>query len=237
MAALGAFINEATRQLTSQFRLKGGVDVETIAADASIDAGTSNFCRINGGTSSRNIDLMAEAAADGLMLWICNSGATNNLVIRDDAEATVVTLRPGEAALIACNGSAWVVIQHGGDAPPVITVPIIYGEGTQIDQFHWVAPVAYRVISIVNRPFVVGSDGGAVTAVVKKAASGTAIGSGTALMSDTFDLKATINTNVSGTLTATAADLDIAAGTCLGVDFTGTLTAARGVITVALIPA
>jgi len=237
MAALGALVSEMTKQIIHQLRLVGGVDVETIAADGTIDKGTSNFCRINGGTSSRNVDFESAVANwAGAIFWITNSGATNNLVVRDSVAATIATLRPGETVCIASSATAHSVISHGFDAPPVQSVSWQYGEGTQIDAPFWVAPIACRVVSIVNRPFVVGSDGGAVTMVVKKAASGTAIASGTALMSDTFNLKATIDTNVTGTLTATAADLDLAAGTALGIDYTGTLTAARGTLTVAYIP-
>ena len=39
------------------------------------------------------------------------------------------------------------------------------------------------------------------------------------------------------TLSTTASDLQIAAGTAIGIDFTGTLTAATGVVTITLAPA
>ena len=83
---------------------------------------------------------------------------------------------------------------------------------------------------------VVGSDGSAVTAVIKKAPSGTAIASGTALHTGSADLKGTINTNQALTLSATPADLVLAAGDAVGIDCTGTMTAARGVVTVTLEP-
>jgi hypothetical protein len=38
-------------------------------------------------------------------------------------------------------------------------------------------------------------------------------------------------------LSTTASELVIAAGTAIGIDFTGTLTSATGVVTVALAPA
>jgi len=104
------------------------------------------------------------------------------------------------------------------------------------DQVFFVATRAYRVTGITWRPLVVGSDGSAVTAIVKKAASGTAIASGTALHSSTADLKGTINTNQVLTLSTTSSDLDIASGTAIGIDVTGTTTAARGVVTVTLNP-
>lgn len=127
------------------------------------------------------------------------------------------------------NGTSWVA---------VATVPVnfVYGEDLPLDASFFVADRAYRVVAINVRPLVVGSDGGAVTAVAKKVASGTAIASGTALHTGTIDLKGTINTNQALTLSATDANRLLAAGDAVGLDVTGTTTAARGVISVALLP-
>jgi hypothetical protein len=96
---------------------------------------------------------------------------------------------------------------------------------------------AWRVVSITARVEVAGTDAGAVTGVVKKAASGTDIAAGTALHTGTINLKGTVDTNQALSLSATPSDLDIPVGTALGVDFSGVLTAARGVVTVLLAPA
>lgn len=103
---------------------------------------------------------------------------------------------------------------------------------SSVDAFFFVASRDYIVTHIAARPTVAGTDGGAVTAIVVKAASGTAIGSGTALHSSTINLKGTANTVQA--LTVTAADARIPAGTAIGIDFTGTLTSATGVVTVTL---
>lgn len=119
----------------------------------------------------------------------------------------------------------------------VIPVSFVYGEATPLDAPFFVAVGRrYRVLGIIVRPLVVGSDGGAVTAEIRKAPSGTAIASGTLLHSGTADLKGAINTNQTLTLSATSSALDIAIGDCIGIDTTGTMTAARGVITVLLAP-
>ena len=118
----------------------------------------------------------------------------------------------------------------------IIFVNIPY-TASSIDGVAFVAPRRCIVQSIVGRPEVAGTDGSAVTAVIKRAASGTAIASGTALHSSTFNLKGTAATNQTLTLSTTASDLDIAAGTAIGIDFTGTLTSASGVVTIALTPA
>lgn len=108
---------------------------------------------------------------------------------------------------------------------------------SSVDQSYFTATRAYVVKGIVGRPTVAGTDAGAVTAVLKKAASGTAITSGTALHSGSFNLKGTAHTNQTLTLSTTASDLEIPAGTSIGVDWTGVLTAAVGHFTVVLAPA
>jgi len=116
-----------------------------------------------------------------------------------------------------------------------VSVDIEYN-ASSVDKECFVAQRAYRVVGIAGRVTAAGTDAGAVTAAIKKAASGTAISSGTALHSGTFNLKGTANTNQSLTLSTTSSDLDIAAGNAIGIDFTGTLTTATGVISVLLAP-
>lgn len=108
---------------------------------------------------------------------------------------------------------------------------------TSVDAPVFVATRDYRVEAILGRVEVAGTDGSAVTAILRKAPSGTAGTSGTALHSGTFNLKGTAATNQSLTLSTTPADLVIAAGDCIFVDYTGTLTSAVGVINVCLCPA
>lgn len=118
----------------------------------------------------------------------------------------------------------------GGGVPIVVSY---YFPPTPIDAPFFIAPRAMRVNKITFRP--VASAAGA-TAVVKKVPSGTATASGTALHSNNFTLDGTADTNQAGTLTATAAALDLAAGDGLGLDVTGTTTNATGVVTVELLP-
>lgn len=106
-----------------------------------------------------------------------------------------------------------------------------------IDSTMFVATRQMRVLGITARVEVAGTDAGAVTAAIKKAASGTDIAAGTALHSGTINLKGTVDTNQVLTLSTTSTDLDIPAGTAIGIDFTGVLTTASGCVTVALAPA
>lgn len=78
----------------------------------------------------------------------------------------------------------------------------------------------------------------AVTATVYKAASGTAIGSGTALHTGTFNLQGTAATNQALTLSTTSGVVDVSAGSRIGVVISGAMGAAgNGCITVTLAPA
>jgi hypothetical protein len=104
------------------------------------------------------------------------------------------------------------------------------------DKLIFVATRRMIVKSISGCPSVAGT-GGACTAVVKKASGTTAIASGTAVHSGSYDLVGTVNTVQNLTLSATASDLVVEAGDRLGIDFTGTATSALGVITVFLAPA
>lgn len=107
---------------------------------------------------------------------------------------------------------------------------------SSVDQTIFVANRACRVVAIRGVPDVAGTDGGAVTATIRKVPSGTAITAGNALHSGTYNLKGAADTVQSLTLTSTVADLILAAGDKVCVDFSGTLTSAVGCISVATTP-
>ncbi len=162
---------------------------------------------------------------DQLKLQTADGTQTHNL---DDSGNATHTGRV-TAAEVVVSGDATV-----GDlntTEPVMFVDLTWNPGSA-DYVGFVAPRACRVKSITARVEVAGTDGGAVTAVVKKAASGTAIASGTALHSSTINLKGTAATNQA--MTVVSADAAIPAGTAIGLDVTGTMTGAVGVVTVGL---
>lgn len=94
-------------------------------------------------------------------------------------------------------------------------------------------PKPVTIASAILRPEAAGTDTAAVTVAVKKAASATAIASGTAIHSGTGDLKGTAATNQA--LTLTSAALVSTANSAVGLDFTGTLTAAKGTVVLSVI--
>ena len=100
----------------------------------------------------------------------------------------------------------------------------------------FVADRPYVVVGIRGVNDVIGT-GGACTAVIRKVPSGTALASGTALHSSSFNLVGTAATVQTLTLSTTLSDLQIAAGDRISFDLTGTATSAIGCITVHLSPA
>jgi len=109
-------------------------------------------------------------------------------------------------------------------------------------QAFFIADRAYNVRAIYEIHKTLGTNGSAVTTSVTKDTSTQAPGAGTALMTGTFNMKATVNTLQTATLAATpgadpAGTLTLAAGDRLSVLFSGVLTALAGVvITVILTP-
>ena len=134
----------------------------------------------------------------------------------------------------AADGSLGLVGLDAGDGG-WITVNLPYS-ATAVDQTMFTADRSYIVKAIRGRVDVAGT-GGAATASIVKAASGTAITSGTALHTGSFNLVGTVNTQQALTLATTAATLVIPPGTSICADFTGVLTSAVGTITVTLAPA
>jgi hypothetical protein len=92
--------------------------------------------------------------------------------------------------------------------------------GTNFGAFY-VAPYGVEVVSVKMR---FGTAGTSATVDVKKAPSGTALSGGTSVLSGTMSGAGAADTNVAGSLSATAANKKLAAGDVLGLVAGGTLT-------------
>lgn len=88
------------------------------------------------------------------------------------------------------------------------------------DRF-WIAP-AKCVVDSIQASWSVASSSGTLN--VEKVPSGTAQDSGTDLLSSTISTAGTANTTTNGTLSTTAATLELAAGDALALVDSGTLT-------------
>lgn len=125
------------------------------------------------------------------------------------------------------TGAGGRIIDAGGS----FCISHVYGAATPADGPIFTAPRACRVLKVMVRILATAAS---ATGMLEKAPSGTAAASGTDLLASAFAFDATANTNLTPTLTATAADLSLAAGDSIMLDVTGTLTSATGVITVEL---
>jgi len=107
---------------------------------------------------------------------------------------------------------------------------------TTVDCTMFTADRPYVVKAIRGRVDVAGT-GGACTATIRKVPSGTALTSGTALHTGSFNLVGTAAAQQALTLSTTPSDLLLAAGDSICYDLTGTATSAVGAISVTLNPA
>lgn len=110
-----AYEGSATRALTAQLRLRGGIETLTATGAITLTAKSANLQRIDPGGAHRNVTLPAEESSDGLFFHFLNAAdAAENLVILDDGGSTIVTINQGEWAEVGCDGSAWVVYAGSG---------------------------------------------------------------------------------------------------------------------------
>lgn len=113
--------------------------------------------------------------------------------------------------------------------PFYINETVIAGD---VDRAIYTATRKCVVKAVRYTPRVVGSDGSDVTLMVTRARGTEAPTSGDDLLSATLDLKGTADTVQTGALVSTAATLQLAVGDRIALDFTGTLTAAVGQVTI-----
>lgn len=97
------------------------------------------------------------------------------------------------------------------------------------DGVAFISPFKWQLVSVKERHQTLGTDGGAVTLMVKKVPSATAKAAGTDMLSAGLNLKSANDTNQSGAIHATLANIQGAAGDSIGLVSTGVLTAVDGV--------
>jgi hypothetical protein len=82
------------------------VNVNTISGTLTLAADSPRIQSINGGAAARNVLLPAKSVSQGKEFLITNTGATNNLVVRDSADtSTIVTITPSNSALAWNDGT------------------------------------------------------------------------------------------------------------------------------------
>lgn len=100
------FTTGARRPFTTQTLYPGAVQTQTLAGNLTLTKRSSQFLRLDPGGSARDVTL--PAAEDGLWFQVLNlADAAENLVVKDAAGNTVVTISQNERATVRCEGTTW----------------------------------------------------------------------------------------------------------------------------------
>ncbi|HYG78685.1 MAG TPA: capsid cement protein [Planctomycetota bacterium] len=148
-----------------------------------------------------------------------------------------VAVATGIAASAAVVGDAALLPRPGAGERVVITSELL---AASVDKWIFVADRAYKVVSIREIHSVIGGSG-AVVRPRKVTAAGTAAPGDAAgatvkeLTTADIGLETTINVAQQATLSATVADLNLAAGDKIGLNFGGTLTGLVGSLSIELV--
>lgn len=96
--------------LRAFFGVKGLMQVETLTGNVTLTPAYPSMLKLDPGGSSRNVTLEAEADSNGAVRFFVNAAdAAENLVIKDDAASTIVTINQNEAAIVYCDGTSWLL--------------------------------------------------------------------------------------------------------------------------------
>lgn len=135
---------------------------------------------------------------------------------------------------IPANSAA---LTTAGNATKIITSELL---AASVDKWVYVADGAYQVVLVEEIHSVVGGASAAVRPrkilAATVAAPGAAVAAGITELSAAIDLTTTVNTTQTATLVAVAADLLLADGDKIGLDFSGTLTGLVGLLVIHLKP-
>lgn len=97
-----------TSQIDGQFYHQDRYGRITLAGNLTLTKGYRSVLGIDPGGAHRDVTLPAENISKGLRFKIVNrADAAENLVVKDDAAATIVTINQNEAADLWCDGTTW----------------------------------------------------------------------------------------------------------------------------------
>lgn len=88
--------------------LEGGVESKIIAANIELKDIDSLFQIIDGGAINRDVTL--PQIKNGRVYLVFNSGASHDLVLKDQGGSTVGTIPHGEHHWVVCDGANWFVL-------------------------------------------------------------------------------------------------------------------------------
>lgn len=85
-------------------------DVVTITENSTIGARTAYALAVTASGANRNLSFLAAAEEDGGFQFVYNAGSTYNVVLKDSAASTIITLAPGELVAVVYDATAWTVL-------------------------------------------------------------------------------------------------------------------------------
>lgn len=184
------------------------------------------------GATDANVDVRAVGTGD---IRFFTGGTTLRLTI-DDATGNITVATGAEIVVTDADG-----LTVGGVIVPQVLEVSFHAQAAaeQVDQSFFVANRAYQVVAVRQVHAVAEATAATLNIQVTKDTGVQAPGAGVDLLTNNanagFDGKAAANTDQPGTLTAVTADLQLAAGNRLSVDFSAAATELVGVtITVTL---
>ena len=222
-------------QVSKDGAIGSAIDTATIAGTTQVDGNGANNHKITL-TQDTTLDVVTTGMLSGqhVRLLICQDATAGRKVtwpasFRD-------TFLTNSIAASACRFGEWIwdgtnfYGSHNQTARHIQIAHADEANGDLATQSIFVANRPYKVVAIRQVHSTAGSDGGAVTLSVSKDTGTAAPGAGTGILTATFNLKGTANTVQTGALSATEADLILAAGDRLSLVYGGTLTAVAGVV-------
>lgn len=89
------------------------VNRETLSGTKTLTTSDATVQNLDPNGAARNVDLPAEE--EGLVFVIGNrAGAANAITVRDDADATVVTVNQDDVAYCVSDGTGWIAFSAAG---------------------------------------------------------------------------------------------------------------------------
>ncbi len=83
----------------------------TLSGDLVVTVKHPMILKLDPGGATRDLTFEAEAGCPGRVRWIVNAAdAAENLLVKNDAGATIATINQNESAVVYCDGTAWSLI-------------------------------------------------------------------------------------------------------------------------------
>lgn len=99
---------EVGAQVTTHLIEADSVGVLALTGNLTLTNLYRKYLRIDPGGSARDVNLPDEASSNGLIFVILNTAdAAENLVVKDDGGATIVTISQNERSTVVCDGTSW----------------------------------------------------------------------------------------------------------------------------------